>query len=196
MEAVTAATPPPSPAAAPPASSAVRLVGPVLVAGSIGLGVYLFGHERTPDPTTSLFGNYGPDTISLKSWLATGVLAGAFAQLVLALGIFGRLPGTPRSGLPTVHRLVGVALVAASLPIAYHCMLAYGVRTFDTRVAVHSVAGSFVYGAVAAKLLIVRTRRLPGWALPVAGGVVVTTVVVLWYTSALWYFDDFHVPLI
>ena len=183
MEAVTSATPQPSSASAPPASSAVRLLGPVLLAASVALGVYLFGHERTPDPTTSLFGNYGP------------VLAGAFLQLVLALGIFGRLPGTPRAGLPTAHRLVGVALVAASLPIAYHCMLAYGVRTFDTRVAVHSVAGSFVYGALAAKLLIVRTRRLPGWALPVAGGVLVSTVVVLWYTSALWYFDDFHVPL-
>jgi hypothetical protein len=175
--------------------STVRLVGPVLLAASLTLGVYLFGHERTPDPTTSLFGNYGPDTISLKSWLATGVLAGAAVQLVLALGIFGRVPGTPRAGLSTAHRLVGLAVLAASAPIAYHCMLAYGVRTFDTRIAVHSVAGSFVYGAVAAKLVIVRTRRLPGWALPVAGGVLVTTVVVLWYTSALWYFDDFHVPL-
>jgi hypothetical protein len=180
---------------APRASSAVRLVGPLLIAASIGLGVYLFGHERTPDPTTSLFGRYGPGTISLKSWLATGVLAAAFVQLVVALGIYGRLPGTPRSALPTVHRLVGVALLAASIPVAYHCMLAYGVRTFDTRVAVHSIAGSFVYGALAAKLLVVRTRRLPGWALPVAGGILVTTVVVLWYTSALWYFDDFHVPL-
>jgi Family of unknown function (DUF6529) len=176
------------------ASSAVRLLGPLLLAASIGLGVYLWGHERTPDPTTSLFGDYGPDTISLKSWLATGVLAAAMVQLVLALGIYGRLPGTPRSALPIAHRLVGVAALAASIPIAYHCMLAYGVRTFDTRVAVHSVAGSFVYGAVAAKLLIVRTRRLPGWALPVAGGVLVSTVVVLWYTSAVWYFDDFHVP--
>jgi hypothetical protein len=168
----------------------------VTLAAAIGLGVYLFGHERTPDPTTSLFGNHGPDTISLKSWLATGVLAAAFVQLGLAFGIYGRLPRTPHSALPTLHRVVGVALLAGSVPIAYHCMLAYGVRTFDTRVAVHSVAGSFVYGAVVAKLLIVRTRRLPGWALPVAGGVVVTTVVVLWYTSALWYFDDFHVPLI
>jgi len=173
----------------------VRLLAPALVAASVTLGVYLFGHERTPDPTVGLFGRYGPDTISLKSWLATGVLAAALVQLVLALGMYGRLRGAPRGAFAPVHRLVGISALAASIPIAYHCMLAYGVRTFDARTAVHSGAGAFVYGAVAAKLLIVRTRRLPGWALPVAGGVLVSTVVVLWYTSALWYFDDFHVPL-
>jgi len=36
--------------------------------------------------------------------------------------------------------------------------------------------------------------RLPGWALPVAGGTLVVTVAVLWYTSALWYFNDFKLP--
>ena len=49
---------------------------------------------------------------------------------------------------------------------------------------------------MAAKILVVRTSRLPGWALPVAGGSLLTTVVVLWYTSALWDFNNFSVPLL
>ena len=82
-------------------------------------------------------------------------------------------------------------------PIAYHCALAYGVQTHvDTRVALHSIAGCFFYGAIAAKLLIVRSRRFPGWTLPLAGGTLVTLVVLLWYTSALWYFNNFSLPVL
>jgi hypothetical protein len=36
--------------------------------------------------------------------------------------------------------------------------------------------------------------RLPSWTLPLLGGTLVTTVVVLWCTSALWYFNDFTLP--
>ena len=82
-----------------------------------------------------------------------------------------------------------------SLPVAVHCMFAYGVQLFDPRVAVHSLAGCLFYGAFAAKVLIVRSRRLPGWALPLAGGLLVTLIVVMWYSSALWYFDGARLPL-
>ena len=61
--------------------------------------------------------------------------------------------------------------------------------------AVHSLAGCFFYGAFAAKVLIVRSRRLPGWALPLAGGLLVTLVVVIWYSSALWYLNGSRLPL-
>ena len=69
-----------------------------------------------------------------------------------------------------------------------------GVQLAILRVAVHSLAGCFFYGAFAAKVLIVRSRRLPGWALPLAGGLLVTLVVVMWYSSALWYFDGSRLP--
>jgi plastocyanin len=42
----------------------------------------------------------------------------------------------------------------------------------------------------------VRSKRLPGWTLPVAGGTLVSVVAVLWYTAALWYYDNFKVPLL
>jgi hypothetical protein len=95
----------------------------------------------------------------------------------------------------TTHRTIGVVAILLTLPIAYHCALAYGVQThIDTRIAVHSLVGCFLYGAVVAKLLIVRTNPLSRWILPMAGGAVVVLVAVLWYTSALWYFSDYSLP--
>ena len=34
----------------------------------------------------------------------------------------------------------------------------------------------------------VRSRRMPGWALPVVGGVLFTVLVLAWATSSLWFF--------
>jgi hypothetical protein len=100
--------------------------------------------------------------LSRWAWLATGVLAFAAVQLGLALWMYGRLPRVGPSGgrVATLHRLLGVGAILLTLPIAYHCILAYGVQTqIDTRVEVHSLAGCFLYGAIAAKILIVRTKR-------------------------------------
>ena len=44
------------------------------------------------------------------------------------------------------------------------------------------------------KLLIVRLNPLARWTLPIAGGALVVLVAVLWYTSALWYFNDYSLP--
>ena len=97
--------------------------------------------------------------------------------------------------MSNVHRTVGVVAVLLTLPIAYHCAFAYGVQTnVDARVAVHSLAGCFLYGAIVAKLTILRLRQIPCWVLPVAGGALVTVVAVLWYTSALWYFNNYSLP--
>jgi hypothetical protein len=164
---------------------------------AIAVGLYAFGTQHVPDYSgTALFGRTAADTLPLKSWLATGLLALAALQVGLALWIYGRLPGVvggPRVG--NVHRAIGIVALLVTLPIAYHCAFAYGVQTnIDTRIAVHSLAGCFFYGAVAAKLIIVRSPRLPGWALPIAGGTLVALVAVLWYTSALWYFDNYSLP--
>jgi hypothetical protein len=93
-----------------------------------------------------------------------------------------------------VHRIDGLLAFLLSLPIAYHCITAYGVRLTTTRVAVHSITGCVLYGAFVAKVLVVRSRRLPGWALPTAGGLLVAAIAVLWYTAALWNLDGRHVP--
>jgi hypothetical protein len=192
----------------PEETSAGRDVTPIGVAIRLGLlaglglaiaaGLYVFGTEHAPDYSgTALFGRTARDTLPLKSWLGTGLLALAATQFGLALWMYGRLPGVgaARAPIGNVHRAVGVAALLLTLPIAYHCAFAYGVRTnIDARIAIHSLAGCFFYGAVVAKLTIVRSRRLPGWALPLAGGTLVVLVAVLWYTSALWYFNNFSLP--
>jgi hypothetical protein len=178
--------------------SLARLMLPLGLALAIAGGLYWFGTQHVPDYSgTALFGRTATDTLPLKSWLATGLLTLAAFQLGLALWMYGRLPGIGAAGPRTgnTHRAVGIVALLVTLPIAYHCAFAYGVKTnIDTRVAVHSLAGCFFYGAIAAKLIIVRSRRLPGWALPFVGGTLVALVAVLWYTSAFWYFNNYSLP--
>jgi plastocyanin len=174
--------------------SAVRMLVPLGAALAVTGVVYLLTQVITPDINTSLFGESATQTFKLKSWLASGVLALAAFQLYSALWIYARLPWRKPAWLGRAHRASGYAAILLSLPIAYHCLRAYGFRDFDRRTTVHSIVGCFFYGAFAAKVIVVRWRRLPGWALPVAGGTMLTLVVVLWYSAALWYFNDFDSP--
>jgi len=41
-------------------------------------------------------------------------------------------------------------------------------------------------------MTVVRSERFPGWTLPLVGGTLVALVAVLWYTSALWYFNGYR----
>ncbi|MCX5126366.1 DUF6529 family protein [Streptomyces sp. NBC_00347] len=167
-------------------------------AAAVFVAVFLVGRANTPDYTATLFGQADADALRLKAQLATGILGLAVLQLLLALWMYRRLPGVRRvpGPVPITHRIVGVVLFALSVPIAVHCVRAYGVQLTGSRVALHSIAGCFFYGAFAAKVLLVRSRRLPGWALPLAGGALVVAVVVLWYTSALWHFNGDTVPVL
>jgi hypothetical protein len=146
--------------------------------------LYAFGRIHTPDYASSLFGRRGNDANLLKAQLGTALLGLALYQLILALWMYRRLPGA--RPVPLAHRIGGAVLFALSLPIAYHCITAYGVQTYSTRVTLHSLAGCFFYGAFAAKVLLVRSRHLPAWALPVAGGTLVTLIAILWSAAALW----------
>jgi hypothetical protein len=184
-----------------PARAVPRPAGRLAVAGGLALVVavalYTFGQTHTPSYTMGLLGQHGIAVNRLKAQLATGMLGLALVQLTLALWMYRRLPGAGVAPppVPVAHRVGGASLFLLSLPVAVHCMFAYGVQLSDLRVAVHSLAGCFFYGAFAAKVLIVQSRRLPGWALPVAGGLLVTLIVVMWYSSALWYFDGSRLPL-
>ena len=72
----------------------------------------------------------------------------------------------------------------AGIGLAVHCLIAYGVQLTSPRVAIHSIADCFFYGAFA-KMLLVHSRRPPAWALPVASGTLAIVIGVLWYTWAL-----------
>jgi hypothetical protein len=44
-------------------------------------------------------------------------------------------------------------------------------------------------------MLGLRLRRLPGWALPVLGGLLFAAFITLWLTSALWFLTSSGRPL-
>jgi hypothetical protein len=187
---------PKGPAAPSAGGSAARLGLAILLAAAVTAVLVTVGRFHQPDYSASLFGQVALGALALKSWLATVTLGLAGVQVLLALWLYRKLPFAPAPArwVGVAHRLTGIVLIAVTIPVAVHCLIAYGVQLTSLRVAVHSLAGCFLYGAFAAKVLLVRSRRLPGWMLPVAGGTLVTVVVVLWYTSALWYFNGFRLP--
>jgi Family of unknown function (DUF6529) len=170
-----------------------RLAGIGLLGIGAAAAIYVAGRLHQPDYAFSLF---GADPVPPKSLLATIVLALAVVQVLLALWMYRKLPlaGRPRRPVPVAHRVTGFALFALTVPVAVHCLIAYGVQLTSWRVAVHSVAGCLFYGAFTAKVLLVHSRRLPGWALPAVGGMLAVIVGVLWYTSALWYYHGYQLP--
>jgi hypothetical protein len=176
--------------------AAARLAGIGLLGAGVAIALYVAGRLHTPNYSFSLFGQVGLGAVMLKSTLATIVLGAAALQVLLALWMYRKLPlaGSPPRQVPLAHRILGFALFALTVPIALHCLIAYGVQLTSLRVAVHSLAGCFFYGAFVAKVLLVQSRRLPGWALPVAGGALAVIVGVLWYTSALWYYNGYRLP--
>jgi Family of unknown function (DUF6529) len=173
-----------------------RLGLAALLAAAVTAVLVVVGRAHQPDYPASFFGRVGIGALALKSWLATVALGLAGVQALLALWLYHKLPFAPAPArwVGVAHRLTGIILIAITIPVAMHCLIAYGVQLSPLRVAVHSLAGCFLYGAYAAKVLLVRSRRLPGWALPLAGGTLVTVVIVLWYTAALWYFHGFQLP--
>jgi hypothetical protein len=62
-------------------------------------------------------------------------------QVLLALWLYRKLPlaGSPPRPVRPAHRILGFALFAVTVPIAVHCLLAYGVQLSSARVAVHSL---------------------------------------------------------
>ncbi len=123
--------------------------------------------ETYTDLVTTLFSS----TIAAKAWFATAAVVLALVQVTTAARMWGRLGFLPMHGawVARVHRWSGRLAFLFTLPVFFHCVTILGFETPDTRVAVHSLAGTFIYGVFAAKVLIVRDRSLPGWALPAAG---------------------------
>ena len=155
----------------------------LLVAALVALALGVYAREHTP-AGRPIFTLWYSGMLQMKAWLSTAALFLVVMQLLSALWMWGRLPfaGPAPGWVSTAHRWTGASAFVLTVPVAVHCMWALGFGTHSTRVLVHSVAGCLFYGAYAAKMLGLRMRGLPGWALPVLGGSVLTLVVVLWLT--------------
>ena len=192
--------------AEPEATSGLRLGGfvpPVVLVGvagglvSLSLGFYAQLHDPAAEQTISLiFSN----TLALKAWFTTGAVMLAVFQLYSALRFWGKVnyPRQVPSWFGDAHRLSGTLALLLTLPVAYHCLWALGFdftdTTGQTRRLVHSLLGCFFYGAFAAKMIVLRGPRTPGWMLPLLGGAVVTALVGIWFTTSLWYFTNISFP--
>jgi len=175
----------------PPTAAVLAALVVVGGAVSITLGVYGRQHQPTGRPI-ALFGF--PTMLDMKVWLATAALCFAAVQVVTALRMYGRIGLSSSSRAVTVtHRTSGVVAIVLSLPVAYQCLWSLGFGTYSQRVLVHSVMGCAFYGIFVSKMLALKVRRLPGWVVPLLGGALFTTFMLVWLTSALWYFT--HRPV-
>jgi hypothetical protein len=168
---------------------------PLLIgaAVSVALGVYGNLHEPT-GIAVNISGFSSQQTV--KVWLASGAAAFGVVQLLSALAMYGKLPGVRAPHwIGTLHRWSGRVAFLLTVPVAVHCLYALGFSTFDTRTLVHSLAGCFFFGAFTVKMLILPRRGVPGWGLPLFGGLVFTALAALWLTSAFWFFTTVGVKL-
>jgi hypothetical protein len=168
------------------------------VAGAVvALLVGVFG--RLHDPSLGGTTTLGFDTvIDMKVVVSTVIGVLAVVQVIGALWIYGKLGIAAPSWLGSAHRVSGTIALLLAVFVAYHCLWALGLESgmledgeqVSTRTVVHGVLGCAVIGAVVVKVAAVRSRRAPGWFLPVAGGLLFALLIVVVLTSAGWYLDE------
>ena len=156
------------------------------------LGVFGRVHDPTLNGTTTLGFN---TVIEMKVVISTVIGVLVVLQLIGALWTYGKLGISAPSWLGRAHRTSGTIALVLSIFVAYHCLWALGLESgtledgekVATRTVVHGVLGCAVFGAVVVKVVAVRSRRAPGWFLPVAGGLLFALLVAVILTSAVWY---------
>jgi len=174
----------------PSGTNPAWLAAPLVVFALITLTVGRVARQTVREPyETPFFHPFFTDTLHMKAWLVTAAAVLAFGQLLTAARIYELLRFPPKGRFyQIVHRWSGRTAILLTLPVAYHCVFLLGFGTHGPRVLIHSLLGSALYGAVVAKVLIVRSTRFAPWVLPVVGGLLFSILLGLWLTSALWYF--------
>jgi hypothetical protein len=166
-----------------------RLLLAAALGGAVALALGVYGNVH--DPSQELvFTLFFESTIAMKVYFATAAVAFAFVQILSATWVYGKLGVEPPEWAADLHRISGRIAFLLTLPVAYHCLWSLGFQDTDGRVLAHSLLGCAFYGAFAAKIVIVRSRDLPGLALPFMGGLLFVILVAAWYTSAVWFIGE------
>ena len=173
------------------------LILPFVVFAFVSLTVgFVASKSKMLSYKTPFFHLFFSDVLHMKAWLISASLVLGLGQLLTASRMYALLRFPPQGRFYNiVHRWSGRVAILLTLPVAYHCIFLLGFGTYSTRVYVHSLLGSSLYGAFLAKMLIVRTKGFPGGALPIAGGVLFSILLGLWLTSAFWFFSTFGIGL-
>ena len=166
---------------------ALAAIGALGLAVSAWLAAYARVHPGDGAALTTL-GFSG--MLQMKAWLSTAAAVLVVVQVLSALAMWGRLPGVPASATwpAPVHRWTGTVAFLLTLPVMFHCVWSLGFATGDARTVVHSIAGCALYGVFAAKMLALRLPSLPRGTVPLLGALLVALILVVWFTSALWFF--------
>jgi hypothetical protein len=162
--------------------------------GVVAFLVGVFGkvHDPTLDGTTTL----GFDTvIGMKTAVSVVIGVLVLLQLLSALWLYGKLGISAPGWLGKAHRATGVTALVLATFVAYHCIWALGLESghlpdgqkVSARTVVHGLLGCAVFGAVVVKVVAVRSKRAPGWFLPVAGGLLFALLIGVLLTSVVWY---------
>jgi hypothetical protein len=169
--------------------TAGAVVGVVIIGALVSVALGVYGNVHNPTGiAVSIAGFSSPQTV--KVWLATAAMLLALVQIVTAMALYGKLPALSQlSGLDSVHRWSGRIAFLLTVPVAVHCLYAFGFSGFDTRTLAHSVFGCAFFGVFTAKMLVLTKRGIAGWVLPAAGGLVFAVLAGAWATSALWFFQ-------
>ncbi len=174
-----------------PDPSARLLVVPALAGCLVALTLGLYGRLHPPTGiAVDIVGFSSPATV--KAWLATVAVAFALVQLGSSLVMYGKVPWiTAPSWISGLHRWSGRIAFIVTVIVAVHCLYALGFETFNARVLVHSIAGCLFFGVITVKMLALTRRGMPGWVLPLLGGLAFALLVLIWFTSAFWFFSIF-----
>lgn len=169
------------------------LVVPLLVGAAIAVALGVFGRLHHPAGHVPWLGPFASMS-SMKVWLTLVVLGFAAVQLFTALWMYGKLGLRQPAWLGKLHRTTGAIAFVVSLPVGAACLYALGFQWHNARQLWHGLFGCAFYGAFAAKVLVLHSKRLPGWALPVVAGLLLTAVVGAGLTGAVWFIDTFGWP--
>jgi Family of unknown function (DUF6529) len=176
----------------PPRAGRLKVLFPLLAGAAVSIALGVYGNVHDPAGKGAIDLAF-IRTVVLKVYLASAAAVIALFQLATALRLYGKIsfPRVVPSWLGMLHRVTGTVAFVLVVIVAYHCLWALGFQRYEPRLLFHSILGCFFFGAFTAKVIVVQSKNLPGWWLPLAGGSLFTALVLLWLSSAGWFFVTF-----
>ena len=131
----------------------------------------------------------GGQLLPWKVLLTSVIFACAGLQVLLAARFYeaSTVPPISTGTAARTHRLNGKLTVTLAVVVALSCLVGPAGPTSPTRVLLHSVFGSLVFGLLAAKYTALKLRPSWGPYLPWIGSGLFLTFAAIWGTSVADY---------